>query len=77
MMELALLCANTSPSVRLAMSKVVSILESKEPVHIPSVTQGTSKSEELKLKAFQEFPLGNAIHGGWNDSTLNAATSSS
>lgn len=52
MLNLALLCANPSPTLRPSMSSVVSMLEGKIPVQAPIVKRG-SKDEEMRFKAFE------------------------
>jgi hypothetical protein len=47
MINVALLCANTSPAVRPAMSSVVSMLESRT---IPVIPDPVASDEQMKLK---------------------------
>ncbi|KAL7087501.1 hypothetical protein ACP275_13G071200 [Erythranthe tilingii] len=53
MLNLALLCANPSPTLRPSMSSVVSMLEGKIPVQAPVVKHGTTANEEMRFKAFE------------------------
>nr|XP_029120078.1 probable LRR receptor-like serine/threonine-protein kinase At1g53440 isoform X2 [Elaeis guineensis] len=61
MLNLALLCANPSPTLRPTMSTVVSMLDGKTPVSIPSMKHINPKSEELRSesseKIFHEIQL--------------------
>ncbi|KAF8391172.1 hypothetical protein HHK36_023473 [Tetracentron sinense] len=51
MLNIALLCTNSSPTLRPAMSAVVSMLEGQIPVQAPLVKR-TSRNEDLRFKAF-------------------------
>ncbi|XP_057766382.1 probable LRR receptor-like serine/threonine-protein kinase At1g53440 [Salvia miltiorrhiza] len=53
MLNLALLCANPSPTLRPSMSSVVSMLQGKIPVQAPLVKCG-GMHEGVRLKAFRE-----------------------
>ncbi|EYU29542.1 hypothetical protein MIMGU_mgv1a0269212mg, partial [Erythranthe guttata] len=53
MLNLALLCANPSPTLRPSMSSVVSMLEGKIPVQAPVVKHGNTANEEMRFKAFE------------------------
>ncbi|KAF8391184.1 hypothetical protein HHK36_023486 [Tetracentron sinense] len=53
MLNLALLCTNLSPTLRPAMSAVVSMLEGQIPVQAPLVKRD-SRNEDLRFKAFQK-----------------------
>ncbi|PIN06304.1 Serine/threonine protein kinase [Handroanthus impetiginosus] len=52
MLNLALLCANPSPTLRPSMSSVVSMLEGKIPVQAPIVKRGTM-NDEMRFKALE------------------------
>ncbi|PIN25481.1 Non-specific serine/threonine protein kinase [Handroanthus impetiginosus] len=52
MLNLALLCANPSPSLRPSMSSVVSMLEGKIPVQAPIVKRGTM-NDDMRFKALE------------------------
>lgn len=52
MLNLALLCANPSPTLRPSMSSVVSMLEGKIPVQAPLVKRG-AMGEDIRFKAFE------------------------
>ncbi|KAJ4843181.1 hypothetical protein Tsubulata_016362 [Turnera subulata] len=52
MLNLALLCTNPSPTLRPAMSSVVSMLEGKIPVQAPIIKRG-SMSQDARFKAFE------------------------
>ncbi|KAF8391176.1 hypothetical protein HHK36_023477 [Tetracentron sinense] len=53
MLNMALLCTNSSPTLRPAMSAVVSMLEGQIPVQAPLVKR-TSRNEDLRFKAFEK-----------------------
>ncbi|KAL0443627.1 UNVERIFIED_CONTAM: putative LRR receptor-like serine/threonine-protein kinase [Sesamum latifolium] len=52
MLNLALLCANPSPTLRPTMSSVVSMLDGKIPVQAPVVKRG-ALDEDIRFKAFE------------------------
>ncbi|KAK6134968.1 hypothetical protein DH2020_031287 [Rehmannia glutinosa] len=52
MLNLSLLCANPSPTLRPSMSSVVSMLEGKIPVQAPLVKRG-AMNEDIRFKAFE------------------------
>ncbi|KAH6837289.1 Leucine-rich repeat transmembrane protein kinase [Perilla frutescens var. hirtella] len=52
MLNLALLCANPSPTLRPSMSSVVSMLDGKIPVQVPLVKRG-AMGEDVRFKAFE------------------------
>ncbi|KAJ0986349.1 hypothetical protein J5N97_004705, partial [Dioscorea zingiberensis] len=51
LLNLALTCTNSSPSLRPTMSTVVSILDGKSPVSIPSVKPTTSSSDVTRFSS--------------------------
>lgn len=53
MLNLALLCANPSPSLRPQMSSVVHMLQGKIPVQAPLVKRGGTMNEDIRFKAFE------------------------
>ncbi|KAK1285764.1 putative LRR receptor-like serine/threonine-protein kinase [Acorus calamus] len=53
MLELALLCANPSPTLRPTMSTVVSLLEGKQTIHAPS--KPASTDDDWKHKVFERL----------------------
>ncbi|XP_020250161.1 probable LRR receptor-like serine/threonine-protein kinase At1g53430 isoform X2 [Asparagus officinalis] len=53
MMNLALLCSSPSPTLRPTMSTVVSILEGRTPVQVPSVKNYIVEGEVLRFRAFE------------------------
>ncbi|KAF9618123.1 hypothetical protein IFM89_000239 [Coptis chinensis] len=55
MLNVGLLCSNPSPTLRPAMSAVVSMLEGHSPVQAPLVVRG-SMTDHLRLKAFEKLP---------------------
>lgn len=73
MVKVALLCTNASPSLRPAMSEVVSMLEGR--ITIPSVIPGpNSYSEDLRFKAMRDFHEETQKHNLSLSSTQNSAT---
>ncbi|KAH9610650.1 hypothetical protein KSS87_002965 [Heliosperma pusillum] len=58
LLNLALLCANPSPTLRPRMSSVVSMIDGKIPVQAPIVKRvGTEFNEELRRKTFERLSL--------------------
>ncbi|KAK4484660.1 hypothetical protein RD792_007249 [Penstemon davidsonii] len=60
MLNLSLLCANISPTLRPSMSSVVSMLNGKTPVQAPIVKRGavnTMINEDIRSKAFEIHDL--------------------
>ncbi|XP_059665022.1 probable LRR receptor-like serine/threonine-protein kinase At1g53440 isoform X2 [Cornus florida] len=53
MLNLSLLCANLSPTLRPSMSSVVSMLEGNSPVQAP-IVKCSSLNEDLRFKAFEK-----------------------
>lgn len=53
MLQLALLCANPSPTLRPPMSSVVSMLEGKTPIQAPIIKRGDDNAEGVRFKAFE------------------------
>ncbi|KAF5188116.1 Inactive protein kinase [Thalictrum thalictroides] len=54
-LNMALLCTNTSPTLRPAMSAVVRMLKGHHPVQAPLVVRG-SMTDHMRHNAFEEFP---------------------
>ncbi|PIA33878.1 hypothetical protein AQUCO_03900020v1 [Aquilegia coerulea] len=54
MLNIGLLCSNPSPTLRPAMSAVVSMLEGHIPVQAPLVVRG-SMTDHMRLKAFEKL----------------------
>ena len=52
MLNLSLICANQSPTLRPPMSMVVSMLDGKTPVQAPPRNPATTKNEEIMVKSF-------------------------
>ncbi|KAH7543982.1 hypothetical protein JRO89_XS15G0076700 [Xanthoceras sorbifolium] len=52
MLNVALLCTNPSPTLRPAMSSVVSMLDGKVPVHAPIIKRN-SDNQDARFKAFE------------------------
>ncbi|KAG8386451.1 hypothetical protein BUALT_Bualt03G0150100 [Buddleja alternifolia] len=53
MLNLALLCANPSPTLRPSMSAVVSMLDGKIPVQAPLVKRDDTTNEDIRFRAFE------------------------
>ena len=86
MLNLALLCANQSPSLRPTMSAVVSMLEGKIQVQAPTVNY-SSVAQNDRFKAFGKLaldrqidsdlysidsqPAGSSTDGPWMDSSVS------
>ncbi|XP_073006943.1 probable LRR receptor-like serine/threonine-protein kinase At1g53440 isoform X1 [Typha latifolia] len=74
MLSLALVCTNPSPTLRPMMSSVVSMLDGKMPVEIPSVKHTASKNDGLRFKSFENMYHESETHsvstdGPWADSS--------
>ncbi|KAJ0986359.1 hypothetical protein J5N97_004715 [Dioscorea zingiberensis] len=69
LLNLALTCTNSSPSLRPTMSTVVSILDGKSPVSIPSVKPTTSSSDVTR------FSSSLSMDGPWLDSSVSFQSS--
>ncbi|XP_058100954.1 probable LRR receptor-like serine/threonine-protein kinase At1g53440 [Magnolia sinica] len=68
MLNLALLCTNPSPSLRPAMSAVVSMLEGK--IEVPAaLVKRSSRSENLRFKAFEKLSQDNQTRSTSTDGT--------
>ncbi|XP_017252407.1 probable LRR receptor-like serine/threonine-protein kinase At1g53440 isoform X2 [Daucus carota subsp. sativus] len=52
MLNIALLCCNSSPTLRPSMSAVVTMLEGKKKVKTPCTTTHTTTNDNVKLKVF-------------------------
>ena len=63
MLNLALLCTSPSPTLRPTMSSVVSMLEGRTLVQVPSVKQGITEGEMLRFKAFENLLNDSATQG--------------
>ncbi|KAA8526743.1 hypothetical protein F0562_009027 [Nyssa sinensis] len=61
MLKLALLCTNPSPTLRPAMSSVVSMLEGKSPVQAPIIKR-SALNEDMRFKAFGKLSQDSQIH---------------
>ena len=57
MLNLALLCANPSPTLRPSMSSVVSMLEGKTAVQVPLIKRSSmnSMNSDMRFKAFEKL----------------------
>ncbi|KAK4420440.1 putative LRR receptor-like serine/threonine-protein kinase [Sesamum alatum] len=90
MLNLALLCANPSPTLRPPMSSVVSMLEGKIPVQAPVVKSGNA-NEDIRFKAFEmrshdsqtcmsafsqdsREQRGGSMDGPWIDSSISLSS---
>ncbi|XP_038974428.1 probable LRR receptor-like serine/threonine-protein kinase At1g53440 [Phoenix dactylifera] len=55
MLNLALICTNPYPTLRPSMSTVVSMLNGKTPLRLPSVKRSVSKSEDSRFKSLERM----------------------
>lgn len=55
MLNLAILCTNLSPTLRPSMSTVVSMLEGKMPMRVPTTKSSDSKSMDPRIRSFEEI----------------------
>ncbi|KAJ9671369.1 hypothetical protein PVL29_025188 [Vitis rotundifolia] len=64
MLNLALLCANPSPTLRPSMSSVVSMLEGKTAVQVPLIKRGSmnSMNSDIRFKAFEKLSQDNQTY---------------
>ncbi|KAK4484663.1 hypothetical protein RD792_007252 [Penstemon davidsonii] len=87
MLNLSLLCANPSPTLRPSMSSVVSMLNGKTPVQAPIVKRGgvNTMNEDIRFKAFeilsqdsqtrvQELHTSVSTDGPWIDSSISLSS---
>ncbi|PKA56923.1 putative LRR receptor-like serine/threonine-protein kinase [Apostasia shenzhenica] len=56
MLNLSLICTNPSPTLRPAMSAVVSMLSGSIPVRVPFAKPATSKEEDIRFRTFEKWP---------------------
>ena len=80
MLNLALTCTNSSPSLRPTMSTVVSILDGKTAVPISSMKPGASSSDVHRFQVFEKcFDDGQSanasIDAPWLDSSVSQLSS--
>uniref|UniRef100_A0A5B6ZU22 Uncharacterized protein n=1 Tax=Davidia involucrata TaxID=16924 RepID=A0A5B6ZU22_DAVIN len=61
MLNLSLLCTNSSPSLRPSMSSVESMLEGKSPVQGPIIKR-SSLNEDMRFKAFEKLSQDSQTH---------------
>lgn len=89
MLNIGLLCTNPSPTLRPAMSAVVSMLGGKIPVQAPLVLRGTM-TDHMRMKAFEKLSQDSetqsslyshdsqtrsmSMDGPWVDSSISLAT---
>ncbi|XP_074562389.1 putative LRR receptor-like serine/threonine-protein kinase At1g53440 [Curcuma longa] len=66
MLELSLVCTNPSPTLRPAMSSVISMLEGKMPVKVMPVNRAASTVDNVRFKA-----LANISHDSQTQSSIN------
>ncbi|KAJ6830411.1 putative LRR receptor-like serine/threonine-protein kinase isoform X1 [Iris pallida] len=81
MLNLALACTNPSPSLRPTMTSVVSILEGRMPMQIPSAKPAQTEGEKLRFKAFENLCHDSSVQststdGPWMDSSASACSGS-
>lgn len=61
MLQIGLLCTNPSPTLRPAMSSVVSMLEGKLPIQATLIKR-TTVTEEMRFKAFERLTQDSQTH---------------
>ncbi|XP_078431218.1 putative LRR receptor-like serine/threonine-protein kinase At1g53430 [Wolffia australiana] len=79
MLNLALVCTNPSPSLRPAMSAVVSMLEGHAEVEVPVMKITRTESMELRFKSFQKLSQDGqsqviSMDGPWAQSSMSLDT---
>lgn len=73
LVKVALLCTNASPSLRPAMSEVVSMLEGQ--MTIPDVIpEARTSAQDLRFKAMRDFHRKNQSQSLTESQTLNSTT---
>ncbi|XP_078431220.1 putative LRR receptor-like serine/threonine-protein kinase At1g53430 [Wolffia australiana] len=80
MLNLALVCTNPSPSLRPAMSAVVSMLEGHVAVQVPAMKITRTESMEKRFKGFEKVSQNGqstafSTDGPWADSSLSIPSS--
>ena len=81
MLNLALLCTNTSPGPRPSMSLVVSMLEGKTPIQVPVINRGESgqharfKTSGLQSQDSQPLDSSTFSHGSKRQVSVHSSTS--
>lgn len=76
MLNLALVCANPSPTLRPSMSSVVSMLEGRIPVQAPLVKRGGT-NEDMRFKALEnsrELQRVVSMDGPWVDTSASLSS---
>ncbi len=62
LLNLALLCANPSPTLRPSMSSVVSMIEGKTTVQAPIIKRSSSKQQDPRFRAFEKLVQESQTH---------------
>ncbi|CAA6665682.1 unnamed protein product [Spirodela intermedia] len=80
MLNLALVCTNPSPTLRPAMSAVVSMLEGHTPVQVPTMKITRTESMEQRFRSFEKLSQDGrsqvvSTDGPWADSSLSMQSS--
>ncbi|CAA6673875.1 unnamed protein product [Spirodela intermedia] len=80
MLNLALVCTNPSPTLRPAMSTVVSMLEGHTPIQVPTMKITRTESMELRFRSFEKLSQDGhsqavSMDGPWADSSLSMQSS--
>ncbi|KAG6484462.1 hypothetical protein ZIOFF_052980 [Zingiber officinale] len=76
MLELSLVCTNPSPTLRPAMSSVISMLEGKMPVKVMPANRAASMVDNVRFKDVEvthDNQTESTIDGSWNDSYISAS----
>nr|XP_010921615.1 probable LRR receptor-like serine/threonine-protein kinase At1g53430 isoform X1 [Elaeis guineensis] len=55
MLNLALICTSPSPILRPSMSTIVSMLDGKTPIQLPSANRAVSQSEDFRFKSLERM----------------------
>ncbi|EHA8589952.1 hypothetical protein COCNU_scaffold013660G000010 [Cocos nucifera] len=80
MLNLAIICTNLSPTLRPSMSTVVSMLDGKIPVQVPTTKSRDSNSMDLRIRPFEEISHESQAHSiltgdQWFDTSISGQSS--
>ncbi|KAG6480633.1 hypothetical protein ZIOFF_057218 [Zingiber officinale] len=73
MLELSLVCTNPSPTLRPAMSSVVSMLEGKMPVKVMLANRAASTVDNVRFKALEKISHDNQTQSSVNESFIDSS----
>ncbi|EHA8590124.1 putative LRR receptor-like serine/threonine-protein kinase [Cocos nucifera] len=79
-LNLAIICTNLSPTLRPSMSTVVSMLDGKIPVPVPTTKSRDSNSMDLRIRSFEEISHESQAHSiptddQWFHTSISAQSS--